>query len=145
MHHSDPNLNAISSLRFHPGDVVLSQCAFPCLWIPVIGMSMAAMVIYGTAAILLLIPQHANVRFPDWFERYSRLVFVTPGWHEIHHADEAPLTNSHYGDVFTFWDRIFGTWHRVRPNEIHYGLKEFASPHRQGAGFLLKSPFVDVR
>ena len=145
VHHSDTSLNATSALRFHPLDVVLSQCLFPCISIPVIGMSMASFIIYGTVAILLLIPQHANVKFPDWFEAYGRFVFSTPGWHKIHHADEARLTNSHYGDVFTFWDRMFGTWHRVGPDEIRYGLKEFASPDRQRAGFLLKSPFVDVK
>jgi sterol desaturase/sphingolipid hydroxylase (fatty acid hydroxylase superfamily) len=145
VHHSDGSLNATSALRFHPLDVVLSQGLFPCLWIPVIGMSMASFILYGTAAILLLIPQHSNIKFPDWFETYGRFVFSTPGWHKIHHADEARLTNSHYGDVFTFWDRLFGTWHRVEPTEICYGLKEFASPDRQRAGFLLKSPFVDVK
>ena len=144
VHHSDASLNTTSALRFHPLDVVLSQCLFPCLWIPVIGMSMTSFVIYGTLAILLLIPQHANVKCPDWFEASGRLVFSTPGWHKIHHADEVRLTNSHYGDVFTFWDRIFRTWHRVGPHEIRYGLRAFASPERQRVGFLLKSPFVDV-
>ena len=145
VHHSDASLNTTSALRFHPLDVAVSQCLFPCLWIPVVGMSMASFIVYGTVAILLLIPQHSNVRLPDWFEDYGRFVFSTPGWHKIHHADEARLTNSHYGDVFTFWDRIFGTWHRVQPHEIRYGLRAFQSPARQHVGFLLKSPFIDVK
>jgi predicted membrane metal-binding protein len=67
VHHSDLSLNATSALRFHPLDVVLSQGLFPCVSIPLIGMSMASFILYGTLAILLLIPQHSNLKFPGWF------------------------------------------------------------------------------
>jgi sterol desaturase/sphingolipid hydroxylase (fatty acid hydroxylase superfamily) len=145
VHHSDPHLNATSSLRFHPLEVVLTQMLFPSLWIPIVGMSMASFIVYGTVALVLLIPQHSNVRFPGWFERYGRLIFSTPGWHKIHHSNETRLTNSHYGDVFSVWDRLFGTWSRVQPDEITYGLDEFQQPERQRASFLLRAPFVDVK
>ena len=144
VHHSDPGLNATSALRFHPLEVVITQGLFPIVWIPMIGMSMASFIVYGTVALLLLIPQHANVRFPRRFEQYGRLVFATPGWHKIHHASEPRLTNSHYGDVFTFWDRIFGTWTPTDPEAITYGLPEFTAPARQSVGFLLGSPFIDI-
>lgn len=40
----------------------------------------------------------------------ARYIIATPGWREkIHHSDDGPLTDSHFGDVFTFWDRILGT------------------------------------
>ena len=77
-------------------------------------------------------------------EKYGRYIFSTPGWHKIHHSDEQKFTDSHFGDVFTFWDRIFGTWHKVNPDEINYGLKEFDNSEKQTAGFLLRSPFIDV-
>ena len=138
VHHSDTNLNASSTLRFHPVDTVLSQGIFYCLWIPLMGISMTSFVIYGCLALPLLVVQHANVRFPEWLEKYARFVFSTPGWHKIHHSDEQRYTDSHYGDVFTFWDRIFGTHHAVKPDEISYGLKEFKSDeHHTVKGQLL--------
>lgn len=144
VHHSDPYLNATSSLRFHPLDVVLAQGLFPCLWIPLMGITMTSFILYGTLALPLLILQHSNYKMPGWVEKYGRLLFSTPGWHKIHHSDEQALTDSHYGDVFTFWDRIFGTWKPVRPEEIQYGLKEFSREDQHRAGYLLKSPFIKL-
>jgi sterol desaturase/sphingolipid hydroxylase (fatty acid hydroxylase superfamily) len=145
VHHSDPSINASSSLRFHPIDVVLSQCLWPVFWIVLMGISMTSFIIYGTLALPLLVLQHSNFKIPSWIEKYGRYIFSTPGWHKIHHADEQSLTDSHYGDVFTFWDRIFGTWRPTRPEEIKYGLPDFAYEERQKALFLLKSPFLDLK
>ena len=145
VHHSDPSLNASSTLRFHPLDVVFSQGIAPCFWIIFFGISMTSFILYGTIALILLVFQHSNFKIPYWIEDYGRYIFSTPGWHKIHHADEQSLTDSHYGDVFTFWDRIFGTWRPTQPNEIKYGLKEFASAEKQNVLYLLKSPFVDVK
>jgi sterol desaturase/sphingolipid hydroxylase (fatty acid hydroxylase superfamily) len=145
VHHADPNLNTSSALRFHPFDVVLSQGLYPCLWIPIMGISMTSFVIYGTIALPLLVMQHSNIKFPEWLERYGRLIFSTPGWHKIHHSDEQQFTDSHYGDVFTFWDRIFGTWHKVKPDEINYGIKGFKDEKNQTIKNQLLMPFVKTK
>jgi sterol desaturase/sphingolipid hydroxylase (fatty acid hydroxylase superfamily) len=141
IHHSDSTLNASSALRFHPLDIVVTQGVFQCLIMMVVGVSMTSFVIYGTIAIPLLIMQHSNVRFPRWVEHYASLIIATPGWHKIHHSSNQKETDSHYGDVFTFWDRIFGTWGKMQPHEIDYGLDEFKSSDKNKIGYLLKSPF----
>jgi len=145
IHHSDYHLNVSSSLRFHPVDVIVSQCIYQCLAVIVIGMPISAFVIYGSIAIPLLIMQHSNVRFPQKFERVASLVFATPGWHKIHHGAEREQTDSHYGDVFTFWDRIFGTWGKKKPHEIEYGLAEFSKDKHHMVGHLMASPFKKNR
>ncbi len=142
VHHSDLALNTTSSLRFHPVEVVLTQGLYFSVAVMVFGVSMVSFTIYGTIALIFVIMQHSNIRLPNFIERYARYIFSTPGWHKIHHSNEQKYTDSHYGDVFTFWDRIFGTWHRISPDEIEYGLKEFNEPKKQTAGYLLKSPFI---
>jgi sterol desaturase/sphingolipid hydroxylase (fatty acid hydroxylase superfamily) len=141
IHHSDNHLNVSSSLRFHPVDTVVSQCIYQSLGVMIIGLPISAFVIYGTIAIPLLILQHSNVRFPQKLERFMSLVFATPGWHKIHHAAEQEQTDSHYGDVFTFWDRIFGTWGKKQPHEITYGLAEFSEDRHHRVVHLMVSPF----
>ncbi|WP_190295286.1 sterol desaturase family protein [Mucilaginibacter rubeus] len=141
IHHSDNHLNVSSSLRFHPVDVIVSQCVYQCIGVMLIGLPITAFVIYGSIAIPLLILQHSNVRFPAKLERIARLIFATPGWHKIHHASEQKDTDSHYGDVFTFWDRIFGTWGKKQPHEIQYGLAEFNEDKHHRVGHLMASPF----
>jgi sterol desaturase/sphingolipid hydroxylase (fatty acid hydroxylase superfamily) len=145
VHHADPNLNTSSALRFHPFDVVISQGLYPCLWIPIMGISMTSFVIYGTIALPLLVMQHSNIKFPEWLERYGRLIISTPGWHKIHHSDEQQFTDSHYGDVFTFWDRIFGTWHNVKPDEINYGIEGFKDEKDNTVKNQLLMPFVKTK
>ncbi len=144
VHHSDLALNTSSSLRFHPVEVVLNQGLMFMVATLITGASMGSFIIYGTIALPLIIMQHSNIKFPNWIENYGRLIFATPGWHKIHHSDEQKFTDSHYGDVFTFWDRIFGTWHKINPEQIHYGLKNFTEQEKQKAVFLLKSPFIEI-
>jgi sterol desaturase/sphingolipid hydroxylase (fatty acid hydroxylase superfamily) len=144
VHHSDLNLNTTSSLRFHPIEVVVSQGLLVMFGILVTGASITTFIIYSTIGLIFVIIQHSNIRFPDWFEKYARYIFSTPGWHKIHHSNDQRLTDSHYGDIFTFWDRIFNTWRPTRPEDIRYGLKEFESKEKQNAFYLLKSPFVDI-
>jgi sterol desaturase/sphingolipid hydroxylase (fatty acid hydroxylase superfamily) len=141
IHHSDNHLNVSSSLRFHPVDVIVAQLISSSIIVVLIGMPITAFVIYGSIALPLLIMQHSNVRFPRKLEQIVSLVFATPGWHKIHHSSEQKQTDSHYGDVFTFWDRIFGTWGKKQPNEIEYGLKEFNMDKHHRVSHLLFSPF----
>lgn len=51
---------------------------------------------------------HSNIRlpYPDLIEK----VFVTPRYHFVHHSANVRLTNSNYAFVFTFWDKLFGTY-----------------------------------
>ena len=50
--------------------------------------------------------KHLNVlRGARWLER----VFVTPRYHHIHHGADLGHCNLNLGNVFTFWDRPFGT------------------------------------
>jgi sterol desaturase/sphingolipid hydroxylase (fatty acid hydroxylase superfamily) len=145
VHHSDLHLNSSSSQRFHPLDVVVAQGVAMCAIVLIGGIPMTAVVIYGTLALLLLVPQHSNIRMPDWVEKYGSYVFVTPGWHKIHHSSDQRQTDSHFCDVFTFWDRIFGTWHKVKPHEIKYGLKEFSEDRQHKVGYLMLSPFKKLK
>ena len=63
-------------------------------------------------------------------------VFVTPNLHHIHHHWRQPGTNCNYGDVFSIWDRLFGTY--VDPEElkspITFGIGERVPLARLVAG-----------
>lgn len=144
VHHSDPNLMSSSSLRFHPFDVLYSQLLWFAVVYIVFGISMESFIIYGSLLIPLLICQHSNVKFPDWFEKYVRYLFSTPGWHKIHHGADQTYTDSHYGDLFTLWDRLFGTYHNVHPDEIAFGLNEFNDDKQHKVGYLLSVPFKNL-
>jgi sterol desaturase/sphingolipid hydroxylase (fatty acid hydroxylase superfamily) len=109
VHHSDVHLDVTSTLRHHP----LEMVAMTFLLVPIYvigGLSPFAIVFYETAAHVVGLVAHANVRIPDHIERIVRSVFVTPPVHRLHHSVFQAETDSNYGDIFLFWDRLFGTY-----------------------------------
>ncbi|MEP7367337.1 MAG: sterol desaturase family protein, partial [Acidobacteriota bacterium] len=51
-----------------------------------------------------------NIVMPGWLDRWLRLVFVTPETHRIHHSDRYEENMHNYGEMFTMWDRLLGTF-----------------------------------
>ena len=140
VHHADTELDATSALRLHPFEFlfqVLTQVAV----LPLLGVSMTSFVLYFTFALPWFLLNHSNVKFPGWFERYGSLLLVTPDWHRVHHSAHRPETDSHYGDVFTIWDRLFGTAGKAEVESLKFGLENFREENEQTVGGLLKMPF----
>ena len=66
----------------------------------------------------------------EWF-------FVTPRFHHIHHSSDPKHYNMNMGNVFTFWDRLFGTFidpATINEKEMAFGINESVSPVRLIAG-----------
>ena len=62
--------------------------------------------------------------------------------HKVHHHWKQPFTDSNYGAVFSFWDRIFGTFMKLDRKDIRYGLDKHY-PEERDADFYRppKKPF----
>ena len=45
-----------------------------------------------------------------YFPKPFSYVFLSPSLHWIHHSDNPKHFNKNLGTVFTFWDRVFGTY-----------------------------------
>ena len=142
VHHADTNMDSTSGLRLHPFEFLL-QSLTQVMVLPLLGVSLSSFVLYFTFALPWFLLNHSNIRFPAWFERYAAWILVTPNWHRVHHSSYRPETDSHYGDVFTFWDRLFGTARQADVEHIEFGLETFREPEDQTVGGLLKMPFVD--
>lgn len=52
-----------------------------------------------------------------WLEH----ILITPSLHGIHHASDEKYLDKNYGDVFTFWDKLFGTFQKEE-EAPKYGL-----------------------
>ncbi len=109
VHHADPDFDWSTSFLFHPGEFALSQTAY----IGAIALlAPPAIAVLGLEVIIVAqnIFVHANVRLPSWMDHALRWVMVTPDMHRIHHSDEITEQNSNFGDVFPWWDFLFGTY-----------------------------------
>jgi sterol desaturase/sphingolipid hydroxylase (fatty acid hydroxylase superfamily) len=113
VHHSDPAFSVSTSLRFHPGELILSLplrlAAVLLLGVPVI-----AVVVFEVAFTLANAVEHGDIDLPQRFERIMGRVLVTPALHRWHHTVSRRDRNTNYGTIFSVWDRWLGT---LAPND----------------------------
>lgn len=53
--------------------------------------------------------------------KWLEYVFITPSLHGVHHASDEKYLDKNYGDMFVFWDKLFGTF-QVEEEHPKYGL-----------------------
>jgi sterol desaturase/sphingolipid hydroxylase (fatty acid hydroxylase superfamily) len=140
VHHADADLDATSGLRTHPLELLL-LLSTPSIVMVLVGLPLASGVIYNTIGLPWFLLNHSNMKFPTWFERWGSLLMSTPDWHRVHHSSHQPETDSHYGCLFSIWDRLFGTARKADVPSIRFGLAQFREPADQTTWQLLKMPF----
>ncbi len=144
VHHSDPEMDATTTFRHHPLEVMLdSLLVGGCVLL--IGISPGQVAVYSLLAMAIQLLAHTNIRLPAWLEQGLGTVLVTPGFHQMHHSREVGETNSNYGQVFVFWDHLFGSnsgraGDRERP--IQFGLDHFRDAGSQLPHRLLLQPVL---
>lgn len=70
---------------------------------------------------------------------------MMPNYHKVHHEQDQLFTDSNYGTIFIFWDKLFGTFKTKPVQEINYGLKEFEGAHKQSFFYQVRSPFINIK
>jgi sterol desaturase/sphingolipid hydroxylase (fatty acid hydroxylase superfamily) len=71
---------------------------------------------------------------------------VSPDMHKVHHHYILPYTDSNYGNIFSIWDRFFGTFRKLDREKIVYGVDTFPDEIENGSiKGLLKQPFNTYR
>lgn len=140
MHHSDPEMDVSTGLRFHPGEQVLSALARLAV-VPLLGMSLWHLAIYEAVLLPVILFHHSNLRIPRWLDHGLLALVVTPAMHRVHHSRFQPETDSNYGSILPWWDLLFRSFRlRTDARTIELGLDEFDEPEWQTIGGLLKTP-----
>ncbi len=141
VHHSDTNVDVTTGLRHHPGDSLLRGIFF-LLLIFVSGAPMYSVMIYQTLVVLATAFTHANISLPKKLDQFLSYILISPNMHKVHHHWKQPYTDSNYGAVFSIWDRLLGTFMKLDPKEIRYGLDRYYPGEKdEDVIRLLKKPF----
>ncbi len=144
VHHTDRDLDATSSLRFHIGEVTISG-AVKLGCVALLGISPVGLVAFEMASAFASQLQHANLALPLRLERALWLLLVPPAMHRIHHHPLRAATDSNYGTLVSLWDRAFGSLCRAAPSDREFGLPEFPDTERIRLLGLLALPFARAR
>ena len=106
-----------------------------------IGATAWELVLYETIMFAVVQFHHANLGLPAWLDRALRVAIVTPTMHKVHHSRWQPETDSNYSSLFSWWDRVFGSFRtHETPEDIVLGLDEFAG--EESLGSLLAMPLA---
>ena len=97
--------------------------------------------LYQSVSVVLAQFNHANIKIPKWFDQSFGWIIVSPNMHRVHHHLMRPQTDSNYGNIFSFWDRLLGTYNSTPMSEIQYGLDVLDNNKDESLSYQLKVPF----
>lgn len=140
VHHADTHVDTTTANRHHPGESII-RVAFTLSAIYVCGAPMWLVFLYQSVSVVLSQFNHANMRMPIWLDNAIGLVIVSPNMHKVHHHYVLPETDSNYGNIFSFWDRLFRTYRHKSTKELLYGLDVLDNKRDLDLGYQLKIPF----
>lgn len=102
--------------------------------------------LYQTMSVVLTQFNHSNITMPKWLDNALGWLFCTPNIHRIHHHYRQPYTDTNYGNIFSIWDRIFGTFALVDNDKLVYGLDTYTDSREvNDIMTILKMPFLKYR
>ncbi|WP_435624992.1 sterol desaturase family protein [Flagellimonas sp.] len=106
IHHSSEEFNLACALRQSISNLL---GYFPLLLIP------AALLGVPHKVIAILAPIHLFAQF--WYHTqhigkmgWLEYIIITPSQHRVHHAINPEYIDKNLGQIFSFWDRMFGTF-----------------------------------
>ena len=108
VHHLDRQMDSSSAVRFHFVEVLLSALARALLMLA-LDISFYSVVVFEIVFAAAVIYQHSNLQLSNNSDFWLAKVIITPRLHWTHHHQRLPYTNSNYGSIFSFWDRMFGS------------------------------------
>lgn len=140
VHHSDEHVDATTGTRHHPGDYLIREC-FALLALAITGAPFAFYLLYRITTVAITYYTHANIKLPSRLDAVLSTLFITPNMHKFHHHFERPWTDSNYGQIFSIWDRLFGTFVNGDTQHIKYGLDVLEGRETSTVMGQLKVPF----
>ncbi len=135
VHHADLDIDVTTGLRYHPVEIICSLLVRLSV-VSVIGPDPAAVAVYEILLNGMVMFNHGNVLVPAGIDAVLRSVAVTPDMHRVHHSVVIGETNSNFGFVLSWWDRLFGTY-RAEPAAGHEGMTIGLGRYRDAAGLTL--------
>lgn len=116
VHHHSEEFNFTAAARITTLQAII-RTGFWCL-LPLVGF-------HPTMVITMLLV-HGSYSFFTHTQIIGRIkwleyVFITPSLHGVHHASDEKYLDKNYGDMFVFWDKLFGTF-QVEEEKPRYGL-----------------------
>jgi sterol desaturase/sphingolipid hydroxylase (fatty acid hydroxylase superfamily) len=141
VHHTDHNVDTTTANRHHPIESVI-RFLFTLFGVFVIGVPMGIVMLYQSMSLVATQFTHANIKLPKKVDLILSYFIISPDMHKTHHHYVLPYTDSNYGNIFSVWDRLLGTYKYLDRDKLVYGVDVFPDEVENGQiSNLLKQPF----
>lgn len=145
IHHTDNHVDTTTANRHHPGESVI-RFVFTTLATFVLGAPIAIIMLYQSLSVVFSQFNHANIELPKKLDDIISWIIVSPDMHKVHHHYVLPYTDTNYGNIFSIWDRLFGTFAKMRNEDLVYGVDTYPDVDSNAkVDKLLKLPFEGYR
>ncbi len=145
VHHTDPHVDTTTANRHHPGESVI-RFFFTLLGVLVLGLPIGVVMLYQSLSLISTQFNHANIALPKKVDDILSWIVVSPDMHKVHHHYVLPYTDTNYGNIFSVWDRLFGTFSKMNNDDIIYGVDTHPDKTENVKILsLLKMPFKKYR
>jgi len=145
VHHTDHEVDTTTANRHHPLESLI-RYTFTLFGVFIVGAPIAIVMLYQSLSLVATQFGHANISLPKKVDEVLSWIIVSPDMHKVHHHHMLPYTDSNYGNIFSLWDRLFGTFMKLDTNKIVYGVDTFPN-EKENSNLveLLKQPFHKYR
>ena len=145
VHHTDHNVDTTTANRHHPLESMI-RFVFTLFGVLIVGTPIGIVMLYQSLSLVATQFNHANIKMPRKLDEVLSWVIVSPDMHKVHHHYKLPYTDSNYGNIFSIWDRLFGTFMKFDRERIVYGVDTFPDEVENASiKGLLKQPFHKSR
>jgi len=122
IHHLDEDFDFTTGARVHIVEAILHQALLIAV-ATVLGIPVGYLAVFSTFSFAMAMLHHSNIAIPWKVEKWLRQLIFTPALHVPHHHDQIEDTDTNFGFIFPWWDRMFGTYNtRPRTPEWRIGL-----------------------
>ncbi len=141
VHHTDHKVDTTTANRHHPLESMI-RFTFTLLGVFIVGTPIAIVMLYQSMSLVFTQFTHANLKMSKKVDKALSYVIVSPDMHKIHHHNLLPYTDSNYGNIFSIWDRLLGTYMYLDREKIVYGVDTFPDEAvNSNLWELIKQPF----
>ena len=123
VHHSDKYVDTTTANRHHPIESLV-RFIFTVFAVFVSESSIAIVFLYQSLSVVFSQFNHANIKLNSQTDKIMSYLIVTPDMHKVHHHSYLPYTDTNYGNIFSIWDRLFGTYSELDKEKIIYGIDD---------------------
>lgn len=113
IHHSPQHIDWITSVRFHPINIILYSTSINA-FVAVMGFDVEAFLILQPFNMIYSPLVHANLK---WNYGPFKYILASPVFHRWHHTHQDEGGNKNFAPTFSFLDVIFGTFYMPKDRQ----------------------------